>query len=251
RNGLFAPGAPGGQRPGPVRWRRRPRTDKVHQVRTGARALTMRGLLLSIALLAGVVVVVLPAVQSQSHSTTQPPFPSPLPLSPSEGERGAAAPLAPASGERGRGEGAQQGREKEGKRATVDRSADEKAIRANVAAFAKAYNARDAKAIAALFTPDGQIVGKDSDTSEGRAAIQQAFADLFAENPQKRIEVTVESIRFIGSDLAVEQGSTKETDAPGEPPEYDRYTVLHVKRDGKWLMALARDEEGPPPSSHE
>jgi hypothetical protein len=48
----------------------------------------------------------------------------------------------------------------------------------------------------------------------------------------------------------METGTTKEGQ-PNEPPEYDRYTVLHVKRDGKWQMALARDEEGPPPGAHE
>src|SRR5262249_22113750 len=34
-------------------------------------------------------------------------------------------------------------------------------------------------------------------------------------------------------------------------PDYDRYTALHVKRDGKWQMALARDEEGPDATPHE
>jgi hypothetical protein len=69
--------------------------------------------------------------------------------------------------------------------------------------------------------------------------------------PQKKIEVFVESIRFIGANLAVETGTTKETPSPNEPPEIDRYTVLHVKRDGMWQMALARDEEGPAPTAHE
>jgi uncharacterized protein (TIGR02246 family) len=133
----------------------------------------------------------------------------------------------------------------------ADRSADEAAIRANVAQFVKAYNAGDAKAVAALFTPDAQIVDKEGNAAEGREAIAQTFADLFAATPQKRIEVFVDSIRFVGADLAMEVGSTKETPAPNEPPEYDRYTVLHVKRDGKWQMALARDEEGPAPTCHE
>jgi len=44
---------------------------------------------------------------------------------------------------------------------------DEAAIRANIEAFVKAYNAGDAKAIAALFTPDGQIEDKDGDQTEG------------------------------------------------------------------------------------
>src|SRR6476620_11784578 len=127
----------------------------------------------------------------------------------------------------------------------ADRSADEAAIRANIEQFVTAYHAHDAKEVAALFTPDGQIEDKDGNVTEGREAIAQVFAGLFAEAPQKRIEVFVDSIRLIGPDLAVEVGTTKETPAPNEPAEYDRYTVLHVKRDSKWQMALARDEEGP------
>jgi uncharacterized protein (TIGR02246 family) len=145
----------------------------------------------------------------------------------------------------------QQGQEQAGAKPVADRSADEAAIRANVAAFVRAYNAGDAKAVAALFTPDGLIMDKEGNTSEGREAIAQTFADLFAEAPEKTLEVFISSIQFIGSDLAVEVGTTKETPAPGETPEYDRYTVLHVKRDGKWQMALARDAEGEPPTNHE
>jgi uncharacterized protein (TIGR02246 family) len=136
-------------------------------------------------------------------------------------------------------------------RPAVDRSADEAVIRANIDQFVKAYNAGDAKGVAALFTADGQILDKEGNETEGRDAIAQTFAELFAASPKKKIEVSVESLRFIGAELAVEVGMTKETPAPNEPPEYDRYTVLHVKRDGRWQMALARDEEGPPPTAHE
>jgi uncharacterized protein (TIGR02246 family) len=136
-------------------------------------------------------------------------------------------------------------------RAAAARSADETAIRANVDKFVKAYNAGDAKAVAALFTPDGVIVGKDGEDSEGREEIAETFAEMFAAAPKKKLEVSVESIRFLGKDLALEVGSTKEIFAPGEPPEYDRYTVLHVKRDGNWQMAMARDEEGPAATARE
>ncbi|HEY1376307.1 MAG TPA: SgcJ/EcaC family oxidoreductase [Gemmataceae bacterium] len=181
----------------------------------------MRRILISVGVIGGLSVLVAQAVRSQS------------------------APTKPAQPAGGSGQG--DNRAAPG----ADHAADEATIRANIDRFVKAYNAGDAKAIAALFTPDGQIEDKDGDVSEGREAIQQTFAGLFADAPQKRIEVFVESIRFIGADLAVETGTTKETPAPNEPPEYDRYTVLHVKRDGQWQVALARDEEGPPDSAHE
>ena len=136
-------------------------------------------------------------------------------------------------------------------RPAADRSADETAIRANIEKFVQAYNAGDAKAIAALFTPDGEAWDKDGNEAEGREAIAKTFAKIFADTPGKKLEVFVDSIKFIGADLAMETGTTRETAGPNEPPDYDRYTVLHVKRDGKWLMALARDEEGPPPTAHE
>jgi uncharacterized protein (TIGR02246 family) len=181
----------------------------------------MRRTLLVVGLLTGFVVVISQSVQSRSQ-------PDKLPA-----------------------KDARKDQEPKDTKPAVDRSADEKVIRANVAAFERAYNAGDAKAVAALFTPDGQAEDKDGNISEGRKAIEQTFKDIFADAPQKRLEITVESIRFLGPDVAVETGTTKETPAPGETPDYDRYTVVHVKRDGKWQMALARDSEGDPPTSHD
>jgi uncharacterized protein (TIGR02246 family) len=181
----------------------------------------MRHAFFSIGVMVGLSAVVVQSVQSQSEPKKQ---------------------AAPAARERQQPGGAKP---------PADRSADEAAIRANITAFVRAYNAGDARSVAALFSPHGVIVDKEGDKSEGRAAIEQAFKELFTAAPQKRLEVFVESIQFIGPDLAVEIGSTKETPAPNEPPEYDRYTVLHVKRDGKWQMTLARDEEGPLPTAHE
>lgn len=138
----------------------------------------------------------------------------------------------------------------EGSRTAPDRSADEAAIRANVDAFVKGYNAGDAEAVAALFMNDGQIEDKQGNKVEGREAIAKTFADLFAASPKRRLQLEIESIRFIGGELAVEVGASTET-TEGEPAEHDRYTVLHAKRDGKWWMAFARDEEGPGASGHE
>jgi uncharacterized protein (TIGR02246 family) len=133
----------------------------------------------------------------------------------------------------------------------ANRDADEDAIRASVDAFEAAYNVHDAKAIADLFTNDAKIVTEDDDVIEGREAIEQVFAGIFEEEPASQIEVSIASVRFIGSDLAVEAGSTKTIVGPGETPEYGRYTVLHIKREGKWQMALARDTEGEPATKHE
>src|SRR5438045_9641455 len=77
------------------------------------------------------------------------------------------------------------------------RSADEAAIRANIEQFVKAYNAGDAKAIAALFTPDGEVHDKAGNEAEGREAIEKTFTKIFKDMPEKNLEVFIESIRFI------------------------------------------------------
>ena len=114
-----------------------------------------------------------------------------------------------------------------------------------VAAFVKAYNAHDAKAVAELFLPEAQVVDENDNTIQGRGDIEALFAGVFKETPQTTIEVAIESIRFIGTMLAVETGSTT-TSAPGEVPERGRYSVLHVQRDGKWSMGLVRDMPAEP-----
>jgi uncharacterized protein (TIGR02246 family) len=181
----------------------------------------MRRNLVLIGLLAGLAIVISQSVPSRSDSKKK------------------AKPVAEEAEEKADGKGA------------ADRSADDKAIRANVAAFVRAYNAGNAKAVAALFVPEGLIVDKEDNMSSGRAAIARTFKEIFEEAPQRRLEVSVESIHFIGPDLALEMGTTSETLAPGEPPDNDAYTVLHVKRDGKWQMAVARETEGEPPTGHE
>ena len=131
-------------------------------------------------------------------------------------------------------------------------SPDESAIRSNVAAFVKAYNAGDAKAVAALFSPEAQIIDEDGETTQGRAAIEKRTAETFAEAPQGRIEIAIDSLRFIGSALAIETGKATVTSSPGDDPDVSRYTVVHIKSsDGKWLLGFVRDEEATELTNHD
>ncbi len=120
------------------------------------------------------------------------------------------------------------------------------AIRASVAQFVKAYNAHDAKTVTELFLPEAQIVDENDNTIQGRAEIESLFAGVFDETPETKIEVAIESIRFIGTLLAVETGSTTTLPAAGATAERGRYSVLHVLRDGKWSMGLVRDMPAEP-----
>jgi len=123
----------------------------------------------------------------------------------------------------------------------AEQEKQEAAIRATVDKFTEAYNAHNAEAVAALFLPQAQIVDDENNTVQGRENIQALFADVFAEQPETGIEVQIESIRFIGTQLALETGSTVTVPPEGLAPESGRYSVLHVLMDGKWQMAVVRD----------
>jgi hypothetical protein len=48
-------------------------------------------------------------------------------------------------------------------------------------------------------------------------------------------------VRFLSPSLAVEEGAATVGLVPNEPTEANRYMVVHVKQDGKWMMASAHD----------
>jgi uncharacterized protein (TIGR02246 family) len=115
------------------------------------------------------------------------------------------------------------------------------AIRAVAEAYVKAYNAHQANAVAGLFTSDAQIVDQQGHAIQGRDAIEQVFAGVFRDYPQARTSVVIHAVRFLNPSLAVEDGTANVVLDPGEPAESNDYTVVHIRQDGRWMMASAHD----------
>jgi len=111
------------------------------------------------------------------------------------------------------------------------------------AKFVEFYNAGDAEAIAALFAPEAEIVIRSGESIQGREAIQQAFADTFSGSPGAAISLKMDDLRFITDDVAVERGSTTYYPDGETATVESRYTVVHVRRDGGWMMVAARTVE--------
>jgi uncharacterized protein (TIGR02246 family) len=122
-------------------------------------------------------------------------------------------------------------------------SADEEQIRKGVVAFVEQYNAHKADAIAALFAPDARMTFRDGTEVNGRDEIKQSFDDAFTSSPKGAISVVVESIRFLTPDVAVEEGFTSLFPDGETLTSRGRYTVVHLKKNGRWLMQSARVEE--------
>jgi uncharacterized protein (TIGR02246 family) len=117
---------------------------------------------------------------------------------------------------------------------------DEKAIRATADEFVKAFNAGDATTISAEWSTDSEYTDENGEEFHGRAAIEKEYAALFKEHPGATITVAIASIRFLGPDIAIEKGAASVKFPKGEPTAA-RYSVVHARRDGKWVMVVGRD----------
>jgi uncharacterized protein (TIGR02246 family) len=135
--------------------------------------------------------------------------------------------------------------------ATKPSTADEeKAIRAVDEEFVREYNKGDSKALAARFTEDAEAVEVDGTRYEGRDLIEKRFAEMFEASPGVKISLEIGAIRFLSADVAKEEGHTVVTPWKGVP-DSSFYTVLYVKRDGRWLISSVREEPDPVVRPHE
>src|SRR5262245_1474718 len=122
-------------------------------------------------------------------------------------------------------------------------SGDEELLQKSVVTFVEQYNLHKADDVAALFAQDARMVFRDGTEIEGRDAIKQSFADAFRESPRAAISVVVDSIRLLTPDVAVEEGTTNVFPDGETLTTADRYIVLHLKREGRWLMQSVRIAE--------
>jgi uncharacterized protein (TIGR02246 family) len=128
---------------------------------------------------------------------------------------------------------------------------DAQAIGDLLGRFIKAYNARDAKALGELFTPEAEIEDDDGAVTRGRDAIVARFTRMFGDGQSGTLGVTTDSLRFLGKDLAIEEGTASLTASAGEPSQTNRYSVIYARQDGRWLHARIRDEQPDEVSPHE
>jgi uncharacterized protein (TIGR02246 family) len=122
-------------------------------------------------------------------------------------------------------------------------SADEQQIRDAAIAFVEQYNAHKARELAALFMPDARMAYADGTEINGREEIQQSFEEAFKDSPKVAVSVVVDSIRFLTPDVAVEEGATSLFPDGETLTSRGRYTVVHLKKDGRWLMQAVRVHE--------
>ncbi|MBA4065520.1 MAG: hypothetical protein C0501_17750 [Isosphaera sp.] len=125
-----------------------------------------------------------------------------------------------------------------------DRPADRAAVRQALDQFTAAFRKGDGKAVAALFTTEGEYVGDDGTAIRGRAAVEKDYAAFFNKNPENALEVEVDSVRFPAKDAAVVEGHFKLRTGPKKDLAVSRCSFLYAREDGAWLIAIAREWPG-------
>jgi uncharacterized protein (TIGR02246 family) len=116
------------------------------------------------------------------------------------------------------------------------RAEDEKAIRKITEAFTNAFNAGDAKAVATLWAPEGELADVHGEVFRGRDAIEKMYGLQFSNAKGSKIKIAIDSIRFAGKETAIEAGTASVIPVDGHAVTAGRFTVVYVNSDRKWLM---------------
>ena len=124
--------------------------------------------------------------------------------------------------------------------AQLGTSADEAAIREILDARNAAYNNHDAKALAATYAPDADLVTGTGRVVSGRAAIEQNYIESFR-GVDKTAVVKIEStkVRFLTADTAIldlDGVTTGRSDGTIKT----HATWVYVKRNGEWTVVAIR-----------
>ncbi len=115
-------------------------------------------------------------------------------------------------------------------------SVEESRVAAVIQNYVKARNARDPKAIEALFTADADQYTTGGDWRRGRAQVIPGTARSTNQNPGIR-SIAVAAVRFITPDVAIADGTyaIAGSDVP-------RWTTIVLKRErGEWRISAIRN----------
>ncbi len=127
------------------------------------------------------------------------------------------------------------------------RAADEAAIRAAAASYIDALAKGDDAAVAAIWTPDGDIVDASGNLIRGRTSVTLDDGAPSDAANQPEIEINETRLRFLTDNVAIEDG-TVEVTQPSGPPLSGRFSATWVKHNGTWKLTALREARGEAPS---
>jgi uncharacterized protein (TIGR02246 family) len=120
--------------------------------------------------------------------------------------------------------------------------ADSKAVAQEVFdRFGPAFEKRDAKALAALFTEDGRMMNPMGQAAKGRPEIERLVVADLEHLPQGAVRrFTVNDAREVGTDLLWVDATQKLTGVKGVDGRILHVVALLAQKDGQWSVVELR-----------
>ena len=123
-----------------------------------------------------------------------------------------------------------------------DREADKQAIEKLIKEQIKAFNDRDAAAIAANWIANGEYMRNDGTPVRGRAAIEKGYADFFKTLKGKpTLEVKVDDLRFPSAVTAVSEVTLRLKNEAGDLISSSWRNTFLAKEEGQWKVAMVQE----------
>jgi len=124
---------------------------------------------------------------------------------------------------------------------------DDRAVREVVRRYVEAREARDAKAVVALFTAEADQLVSSGEWRQGREQVVTGSLASSAQNSGKRT-IDVERVRLVSQDVAIADGRYAITG--GEAGDRRMWsTFVMVKEAGTWRIAAIRNMLPAPPAA--
>jgi uncharacterized protein (TIGR02246 family) len=122
------------------------------------------------------------------------------------------------------------------------READKQAIDKLTKDMVQAFEKRDAAAIAANYTAEGEFIRNDGEPIRGRAQIEKAFAEYFKTLKGKpKLEVQSDGLRFPSADSAIAEVTLRLKNEAGEIIASSWRNTLLMREGGQWKVAIVRE----------
>ena len=126
--------------------------------------------------------------------------------------------------------------------APPEREPDPRAIKRSARLLRQGLQREGRKGTWCPVHPDAEIEDEDGEVTRGRDAIVGRFSKIFKESGGERLAVDADSLRFLGTDIAIEEGTASLSTGEDNPPRTNRYSVIYARQGGRWLHARIRDE---------
>ena len=123
-----------------------------------------------------------------------------------------------------------------------DREADKLAIDKLIKDMIQAFNNRDAAAIAANWTQEGEYIRNDGEPIRGRAEIQKGYAEFFKTLKGKpKLEIQTDGLRFPSADTAVSEVTLRLKNDDGRNRRVQTANTSLVREGGQWKVAIVQE----------